>query len=204
MKNNQYVAIMAGGIGSRFWPMSRTRYPKQFLDILGMGRTLIQQSYDRYSKVVPPANVYVVTSHEYVDIVKAQLPELPASNILAEPSRKNTAACIAYIAFHLQAKDPDAVMIAAPADHLVTETEQFIQTASKALDFVESVNSLVTIGIKPTHPNTGYGYIQHEMMQAAPDVLRLKLLQKNPARKLQRLLLPVEIFCGMPAFLPGK
>ena len=186
MKNNQYVAIMAGGIGSRFWPMSRTRYPKQFLDILGMGRTLIQQSYDRYSKVVPPANVYVVTSHEYVDIVKAQLPELPASNILAEPSRKNTAACIAYIAFHLQAKDPDAVMIAAPADHLVTETEQFIQTASKALDFVESVNSLVTIGIKPTHPNTGYGYIQHEMMQAAPDVFKVKTFTEKPSEEIAK------------------
>jgi mannose-1-phosphate guanylyltransferase len=186
MKNNQYVAIMAGGIGSRFWPMSRTRYPKQFLDILGMGRTLIQQSYDRYSKVVPPANVYVVTSHEYVDIVKAQLPELPASNILAEPSRKNTAACIAYIAFHLQAKDPDAVMIAAPADHLVTETEQFIETASKALDFVESVNSLVTIGIKPTHPNTGYGYIQHEMMQAAPDVFKVKTFSEKPSEEIAK------------------
>lgn len=186
MKNNQYVAIMAGGIGSRFWPMSRTRYPKQFLDILGMGRTLIQQSYDRYSKVVPPANVYVVTSHEYVDIVKAQLPELPASNILAEPSRKNTAACIAYIAFHLQAKDPDAVMIAAPADHLVTETEQFIQTASKALDFVESINSLVTIGIKPTHPNTGYGYIQHEMMQAAPDVFKVKTFTEKPSEEIAK------------------
>jgi mannose-1-phosphate guanylyltransferase len=186
MKNNQYVAIMAGGIGSRFWPMSRTRYPKQFLDILGMGRTLIQQSYDRYSKVVPSANVYVVTSHEYVDIVKAQLPELPASNILAEPSRKNTAACIAYIAFHLQAKDPDAVMIAAPADHLVTETDQFIETASKALDFVESVNSLVTIGIKPTHPNTGYGYIQHEMMQAAPDVFKVKTFTEKPSEEIAK------------------
>jgi mannose-1-phosphate guanylyltransferase len=186
MKNNQYVAIMAGGIGSRFWPMSRTRYPKQFLDILGMGRTLIQQSYDRYSKVVPPSNVYVVTSHEYVDIVKAQLPELPASNILAEPSRKNTAACIAYIAFHLQAKDPNAVMIAAPADHLVTETEQFVQTASKALDFVETVNSLVTIGIKPTHPNTGYGYIQHDMAPAAQDVFKVKTFTEKPSEEIAK------------------
>ena len=177
---------MAGGIGSRFWPMSRTRYPKQFLDILGMGRTLIQQSYDRYSKVVPPLNVYVVTSHEYVDIVKAQLPELPASNILAEPSRKNTAACIAYIAFHLQAKDPNAVMIAAPADHLVTETEQFVQTARKAMDFVESVSALVTIGIKPTHPNTGYGYIQHDMAPAAQDVFKVKTFTEKPSEEIAK------------------
>ena len=121
-----------------------------------------------------------------MDIVKAQLPELPASNILAEPSRKNTAACIAYIAFHLQAKDPDAVMIAAPADHLVTETEQFIETATKALDFVESINSLVTIGIKPTHPNTGYGYIQHEMMQAAPDVFKVKTFTEKPSEEIAK------------------
>ena len=186
MKKNQYVAIMAGGIGSRFWPMSRTRYPKQFLDILGIGRTLIQQSYDRYSKVVPAENVYVVTSHEYVSIVQEQLPELPAANILAEPSRKNTAACIAYIAFHLQAKDPDAVMIAAPADHLVTETDQFINTAQKAFDFVETVNALVTIGIKPTHPNTGYGYIQHELMAAASDVYKVKTFTEKPTEEIAK------------------
>ena len=180
MKNNQYVAIMAGGIGSRFWPMSRTRYPKQFLDILGLGRTLIQQSFDRYSQVVPKENVFVVTSQEYVDIVRQQLPDLPVDNILAEPSRKNTAACIAYIAFRLQAQNPDAVMIAAPADHLVTETDEFVKTAKKALGFVETVNALVTIGIKPTHPNTGYGYIQHDTNEAAPDVYKVKTFTEKP------------------------
>ena len=176
MKNNHYVAIMAGGIGSRFWPMSRSRYPKQFLDILGLGRTLIQQSFDRYSQVVPKENVYVVTSQEYVDIVKEQLPELPASNILAEPSRKNTAACIAYVAFRLQAENPEAVMIAAPADHLVTETEHFVST----------VNSLVTIGIKPTHPNTGYGYIQHDVREAAPDVYKVKTFTEKPTEEIAK------------------
>jgi mannose-1-phosphate guanylyltransferase len=186
MKNNQYVAIMAGGIGSRFWPMSRSRYPKQFLDILGLGRTLIQQSYDRYSQVVPKENVYVVTSQEYVDIVKEQLPELPVANILSEPSRKNTAACIAYVAFRLQAENPDAVMIAAPADHLVTETEQFVSTAQKALDFVSTVNSLVTIGIKPTHPNTGYGYIQHDVREAAPDVYKVKTFTEKPNEEIAK------------------
>lgn len=180
MKTNQYVAIMAGGIGSRFWPISRTRYPKQFLDILGLGRTLIQQSFDRYSQVVPKENVFVVTSQEYVDIVRQQLPELPVGNILAEPSRKNTAACIAYIAFRLQAQNPEAVMIAAPADHLVTETEEFVNTARKALEFVETVNALVTIGIKPTHPNTGYGYIQHDIAEAAPDVYKVKTFTEKP------------------------
>ena len=186
MKNNHYVAIMAGGIGSRFWPMSRSRYPKQFLDILGLGRTLIQQSFDRYSQVVPKENVYVVTSQEYVDIVKEQLPELPSSNILAEPSRKNTAACIAYVAFRLQAENPEAVMIAAPADHLVTETEHFVSTAQKALDFVSTVNSLVTIGIKPTHPNTGYGYIQHDVREAAPDVYKVKTFTEKPTEEIAK------------------
>lgn len=186
MKNNQYVAIMAGGIGSRFWPMSRSRYPKQFLDILGLGRTLIQQSFDRYSQVVPKENVYVVTSQEYVDIVKEQLPELPVTNILAEPSRKNTAACIAYVAFRLQAENSEAVMIAAPADHLVTETEQFVSTAKKALDFVSTVNSLVTIGIKPTHPNTGYGYIQHDVREAAPDVYKVKTFTEKPTEEIAK------------------
>lgn len=186
MKNNQYVAIMAGGIGSRFWPMSRSKYPKQFLDILGLGRTLIQQSFDRYSQVVPKENVFVVTSQEYVDIVKEQLPELPVDNILSEPSRKNTAACIAYVAFRLQAENPEAVMIAAPADHLVTETEQFVSTAKKALDFVSTVNSLVTIGIKPTHPNTGYGYIQHELQEAAPDVYKVKTFTEKPNEEIAK------------------
>jgi mannose-1-phosphate guanylyltransferase len=180
MKSHQYVAIMAGGIGTRFWPMSRTKFPKQFLDILGMGRTLIQQSFDRYNKVVPTENIYVVTSAEYVDIVRQQLPELPVENIVAEPSRKNTAACIAYIAFKLLKRDPEAVMIAAPADHLVTETEQFVKVAQTALDFVNTVNALVTIGIKPTHPNTGYGYIQHDTMEAAPQVYKVKTFTEKP------------------------
>jgi mannose-1-phosphate guanylyltransferase len=186
MNSNHYVAIMAGGIGSRFWPMSRSRFPKQFLDILGMGRTLIQQSLDRYSKVVPIDNIFVVTSEEYVPIVKEQLPELPTENIVAEPSRKNTAACIAYIAFKLQAINPDAVMIAAPADHLVTETTQFVSTAQTALDFVEKSQALVTIGIKPSHPNTGYGYIQHEMISEQPDVFKVKTFTEKPSEEIAR------------------
>jgi mannose-1-phosphate guanylyltransferase len=186
MNSNHYVAIMAGGIGSRFWPMSRSSYPKQFLDILGLGRTLIQQSYDRYSKVVPAENVFVVTSAEYVSIVKKQLPDLPPENILAEPSRKNTAACIAYIAFKLQTINPDAVMIAAPADHLVTETTQFVTTAQTALQFVEQNNALVTIGIKPSHPNTGYGYIQHEMNTVAPEVFKVKTFTEKPSEEIAR------------------
>jgi len=119
MNKHNYVAIMAGGIGSRFWPMSRTSYPKQFLDILHTGRTLIQQTFDRYKKIVPPENIYIVTSNEYTAIVKKQLPELAEENILSEPSRKNTAPCIAYVSFKLLQKDPEGCLIVAPADHLI-------------------------------------------------------------------------------------
>src|SRR5215212_10496505 len=117
MHKHHYVAIMAGGIGSRFWPMSRTTHPKQFLDILGSGKTLIQQTFERYSKVVAPENIFVVTAHEYVEMVKKQLPELSPENILSEPFKKNTAPCIAYVSFKLLQKDPKACLIAAPADN---------------------------------------------------------------------------------------
>src|SRR5690606_22790017 len=142
MNKNHYVAIMAGGIGSRFWPMSRTNHPKQFLDILGTGKTLIRETFERYGKIVPPENIYIVTSQEYVDKVQQELPELPAGNILAEPSRKNTAPCIAYIAFKLQQKNPDALMMVAPADHLIQDEAGFADTASRAFSFVDTVNAL--------------------------------------------------------------
>lgn len=186
MNKHHYVAIMAGGIGSRFWPMSRTNFPKQFLDILGTGKTLIQQTWDRYRQLVPVDNIYIITAHEYVEIVKEQLPGIKEDNILAEPFRKNTAPCIAYIAFKLMNKDPEAVMIAAPADNLVLETDQFIITARKAFDFVEHINALVTIGVKPSYPNTGYGYIQHDSMEAAPDVYKVKTFTEKPNLELAK------------------
>jgi mannose-1-phosphate guanylyltransferase len=180
MNKHHYVAIMAGGIGSRFWPMSRANMPKQFLDILYSGKTLIQETFDRYKKLVPAKNIFIITSQEYVDIVKKQLTGLPADNIVAEPSRKNTAPCIAYIAFKLFQKDPEALMIAAPADNLILETDEFIKTATAALNFTAHINALVTIGIKPTYPNTGYGYIQHEMAEAAPSIHKVKTFTEKP------------------------
>lgn len=180
MNKHHYVAIMAGGIGSRFWPMSRTEFPKQFLDILGTGKTLIQHTYERYSKVVPPENIYIVTAQEYVSIVKEQIPSIADDNILAEPSRKNTAPCIAYIAFKLIKKDPDALMMAAPSDNLILETDEFVKTARKAFDFVDHINALLTIGVKPTYPNTGYGYIQHDTTAAAPDIYKVKTFTEKP------------------------
>lgn len=177
---NHYVAIMAGGIGSRFWPMSRTAYPKQFLDVLSTGKTLVQWTYERYAKFIPAENIYIVTSEEYVDIVKAQLPLLPLDNILAEPSKKNTAPCIAYISFKLAQINPDARFIVAPSDHLILEEERFQQIALEALDFVEHIKALVTLGIKPTHPNTGYGYIQYEGLEVAKGVYKVKTFTEKP------------------------
>jgi mannose-1-phosphate guanylyltransferase len=189
MNKHHYVAIMAGGIGSRFWPMSRTAFPKQFLDILHTGRTLIQQTVDRYSKLVPIENIYIVTSHEYLPIVKKQLPLLAEENILSEPSRKNTAPCIAYVSFKLLQKDPEANLVVAPSDHLILETDEFVKTSLKALDFVSQMNALVTLGIKPTYPNTGYGYIQHDSLQAADDVFKVKTFTEKPNKDLAKTFL---------------
>lgn len=184
MNKHTYVAIMAGGIGSRFWPISRTNYPKQFLDILGTGNTLIQQTFNRFKGLVPVENIYVVTAAEYVSIVKEQLPEVEAENILGEPFRKNTAPCIAYITFKILQKDQEASLVVAPADHLILDEKKFIDVCKQGLDFVGHFNALVTIGIKPTHPNTGYGYIQHEFAAAVPSVYKVKTFTEKPNKEL--------------------
>jgi mannose-1-phosphate guanylyltransferase len=186
MSKHHYVAIMAGGIGSRFWPMSRTNHPKQFLDILGTGKTLIQQTFERYASFVPEENVYVVTSQDYVEMVKKQLPQIAHENILSEPHRKNTAACIAYVSFKLSQKDPKACLIAAPSDNLIFEKEEFTATCKKALSFVDHINAFVTIGVKPTYPNTGYGYIQHDTIEATPDIYKVKTFTEKPNLELAK------------------
>lgn len=184
--SNTYVAIMAGGIGSRFWPLSRMDYPKQFLDILGTGKTLIQQTFDRFKKLVPVENIYVVTADEYLDITGEQLPLLPKENILGEPFRKNTAPCIAYISFKLQELNPGASLIIAPADHLILNEDRFLEVCHDALGFVNHFNALITIGITPTYPNTGYGYIQHEGVQAIPSVYKVKTFTEKPNKELAK------------------
>ena len=186
MNKHHYVVIMAGGIGSRFWPMSRTNFPKQFLDILNIGKTLIQTTFERFASFIPIENIYVVTSNEYVDIVKDQLPLLPLENILAEPSRKNTAPCIAYTAFKLRQLDPQAKMIVAPADHLVTDNIAFTKVCLEALGFVNEHNALVTLGINPTHPNTGYGYIQYEQQSVSDNVYKVKTFTEKPNLELAK------------------
>lgn len=189
MNKHYYVVIMAGGIGSRFWPMSRQNYPKQFLDILNTGKTLIQWTYDRFASFIPKQNIFVVTSHEYADIVREQLPALPTANILGEPSRKNTAPCIAYISFKLQQADPKASLIVAPADHLILDTKGFTKVCLEALSFVNKHNAFITLGIKPTYPNTGYGYIQHDQHAVTDNVYKVKTFTEKPNLELAQTFL---------------
>jgi mannose-1-phosphate guanylyltransferase len=189
MNKNNYVAIMAGGIGSRFWPVSRTSLPKQFLDILGTGKTLIQWTFERFSGFVPPENIFVVTSEEYTELVKEQLPAIPVKNILAEPSRKNTAPCIAYISYKLAQLNPEACLVCAPADHIILDPVSFEKTVMAAFDFVKNIKALVTLGIKPNHPNTGYGYIQYDQQQVVENVYKVKTFTEKPNLELAKTFL---------------
>jgi mannose-1-phosphate guanylyltransferase len=186
MNKHQYVAIMAGGIGSRFWPKSRVGYPKQFLDILNTGKTLIQWTYERFAAFIPEENIYIVTSQEYTDIVHRQLPTVKADNILSEPSRKNTAPCVAWISYKLLQKDPEAALIIAPSDHLITDNESFRNICRKALEFVSDIKAFVTLGITPTQPNTGYGYIQHEALSVADNIYKVKTFTEKPNLELAK------------------
>jgi mannose-1-phosphate guanylyltransferase len=157
---NQYCIIMAGGVGTRFWPMSTTEHPKQFLDILGTGRTLIQQTFDRFIQLCPLENIYVVTSEIYENLVSEQLPELSKNNILTEPSRRNTAPCVAYASYKIHKLNPNAITVVAPADHLITKEDTFIKAIKSCFEKAKNEDCLVTLGLKPTRPDTGYGYIQ--------------------------------------------
>jgi mannose-1-phosphate guanylyltransferase len=160
MNKNYYCVIMAGGIGSRFWPLSKTERPKQFLDILGLGRTLLQQTYDRFLKIMPADHIYIVSNLEYKELIVEQLPDLPVENILLEPLRRNTAPCIDYANFRLSQRDPDAKIVVAPSDHLIVKEEEFLRSVIEGLEFVNDNNALLTMGIVPSRPETGYGYIQ--------------------------------------------
>ena len=159
MRNN-HIVIMAGGVGSRFWPLSTPEYPKQFIDILGCGRTLIQLTVDRFKGICPMSNFWVVTNAKYVEIVKQQLPDIPADHILAEPAARNTAPCIAWACWSIKKEDPQANVVVTPADAVVMNPEEFRRVIGNALAFTDSNNAIVTIGIKPSRPETGYGYVE--------------------------------------------
>ncbi len=182
--NHNYAVIMAEGVGSRFWPVSRTNYPKQFLDILGIGQTLIQQTYKRIEKIVPVENIYIVTSKDYMDLVETQLPGVPKKNILGEPLEKNIAVSAAYISFKLFKEDADASLIIAPADHLISDDEEFARLCKQGLQFLQNNDALLIIGIKPNHANTGYEYIQYERDVPDTDIFRVKEFKEKPDKDL--------------------
>lgn len=159
---NYYAVLMAGGVGSRFWPVSTKQFPKQFHDMLGTGETLIQKTYSRLERIIPKENILVLTNEEYNDLVLEQLPQIKASQVVLEPVMRNTAPCILYAALKIQKENPNAVMLVAPTDHWIEEEDNFIRNVEESFKFCENNNALMTLGVPPTFPNTGYGYIEYD------------------------------------------
>lgn len=174
---------MAGGVGSRFWPMSTTEKPKQFIDVLGVGRSLLQLTFDRFKRICSPENVWVVTNRSYKDLVLEQLPEIPVTNILCEPCRRNTAPCIAYVSWRIKSKDRNANIVVTPSDHIVTNCEEFKRVISQCLKFTSETDAIITLGMKPTRPETGYGYIQADLSSCSPrnkEIFRVDSFREKP------------------------
>ena len=188
MQIKPYIVIMAGGIGSRFWPYSRNNRPKQFLDILGTGRTLLQMTFDRFQEIASTDRVFVVTNQDYLDLVKEQLPELDEKQILTEPLRRNTATCIAYATYKINKIDPEATMVVAPADHLITQEKKFEIAIEKAIAGAQVDQRLITLGIKPNRPETGYGYIQY-LEEEDQEIYKVKTFTEKPNLKLAKTFL---------------
>jgi len=180
MNKDYYAIIMAGGIGSRFWPISRTSYPKQFIDILGTGKTLIQNTYERFLKVCPKENIYIVTNDNYFDLVRTQLPDMADQQILTEPVMRNTAPCIAYGCFKIESINPNASIVVAPSDHLILDEGAFITAIEKSLKIASKNQCLITLGIKPSRPDTGYGYIQYTDQILDEDFHKVKTFTEKP------------------------
>jgi len=179
---------MAGGVGSRFWPVSTSKFPKQFQDILGVGQTMIQQTYNRIRKIILPENIFVVTSNDYVDIAAQQLPELKPENIIGEPVMKNTAACNVYMAMKIENINPNAVICVLPADHLILKEEIFLSTLELAYHEADENKNLVTIGIQPTRPETGYGYIQF-IEEKDKKISKVKTFTEKPVLEVAKIFL---------------
>ncbi len=197
MTTKNYCVIMGGGIGSRFWPMSRERRPKQFLDIFGTGRSLLQMTYDRFASFIPRENIIVVTGEMYKAQVLEQLPELRPSQVLCEPMRRNTAPCIAYACYHIMARCPDANIIVSPSDHLILNEVSFVESLKRSLLYVEQHDQLVTLGVRPSRPETGYGYIQMEAggHAGSDDFCKVKTFTEKPDKAL------AEVFVSSGEFL---
>lgn len=179
MNKNYYAIIMAGGVGSRFWPVSTTDFPKQFHDMLGTGDTLIQKTFTRLSQIIPKENILILTNEVYNDIVLKQLPMVKQEQIILEPSMRNTAPCILYASLKIKKENPDAVMVVAPSDHWIEDEVQFCANLQHAFDFCEREDNLMTLGILPTFPNTGYGYIEYDKLDSRP-IKKVKQFREKP------------------------
>lgn len=175
---------MAGGIGSRFWPFSRNGKPKQFLDILGTGKSLIRYTFERFNKMIPAEQVYVVTNNDYKELVMEQLPELTEEQVLCEPLRRNTAPCIAYASHKIVKKNPDAIITVAPSDHLIMDETAFLQVIKSAIESAQAQDKLITIGLKPNRPETGFGYIQY--IESDEDLKKVKTFTEKPQLELAK------------------
>lgn len=182
-QSHNHLVIMAGGVGSRFWPMSTVECPKQFIDILGVGRTLLQMTYDRFNGICPPENVWVVTNSKYAALVSEQLPELQSDHVLLEPCRRNTAPCIAYVSWRIKMADARANVVVSPSDHVVTDTAEFQRVIRECMSFTSETDAMVTLGMKPTRPETGYGYIQADLTSSAlrhKEIYRVDSFHEKP------------------------
>ena len=178
---HHFAIIMAGGVGSRFWPYSRAQYPKQFLDILGVGKSLLQLTYERFSDHFEKDNIYIVTNQSYVHLVNEQLPGIPEKCVLGEPSMKNTAACIAYATAKIHKTNTHAVCVVAPSDHLILDNNGFIKQIKEAMGFAQKYSGLITLGIRPTRPDTGYGYIQFVSNNQEQHLYKVKTFTEKPS-----------------------
>ncbi len=179
-RNKYYVAIMAGGVGSRFWPASREHLPKQFLDIIGVGKSLLRLTYERFEKIIPPERILVVTNKMYRNLVHGHIPEIPESNIISEPSRNNTAPCVAYTALRLLAMDEEACFVVAPSDHIVINEALFQSKIIEALDYASENDAIITLGIKASRPDTGYGYIETSKEKISGDIEKVSSFKEKP------------------------
>ncbi len=184
--SKNHLVIMAGGVGSRFWPMSTPQCPKQFIDVLGVGRTLLQLTYDRFQSIIPAENVWIVTHAKYADTVAEQLPDVPRNHILCEPCRRNTAPCIAYVSWRIKKTTPQANIVVTPSDHLVTNVAEFKRVIRNCLRFTSETDAIVTLGIRPNRPETGYGYIQADLSVSSArnkEIYRVDRFREKPDRE---------------------
>ncbi len=192
MRNDNYCVIMAGGMGARFWPFSTNEKPKQFLDFFGTGRSLLQMTFDRFKKVVPVENILIVSNLRYKDFILEQIPEISENQVLLEPCRRNTAPCIAYAVNRIKAKTKKANIIVAPSDHLILKEDVFVDIINKGIDFIENNNALLTLGIEPSRPETGYGYIQRG--KGEDNLYEVKAFTEKPDIELAKVFLSTEEF----------